>query len=115
MSAPLLVEFFTALPEDALRGGLDWPVSPLPGESAGRPPARAATGGKAKRRAAIHVFCKNVQERYTEGTLLRLLNAEEPVSRRASVFALGLVGSPAVNEALAAMLHDEDDEVARIA
>ena len=115
MSAPLLVEFFNALPEDALRGGLDWPISQPLGDTAGRQPTQARTGGKAKRRAAIHVFCKQVQERYTEGTLLRLLRAEEPPSRRAAVFALGLGGSPEVNEPLAAMLRDDDEEVARLA
>ena len=116
MSAPLLVEFFNALPEDALRGGLDWPISQPLGENApGRQPTQAKTGGKAKRRAAIHVFCKQVQERYFESTLLRLLTAEETANRQAAVYALGLVGSPAVNQSLAAMLHDEDEEVARLA
>ncbi len=115
MSAPLLVEFFNALHEDALRGGLDWPIAQPPGEIAGRQPTQARTGGKAKRRAAIHIFSKQVQDRYSEGTLLRLLCAEEAASRRAAVFALGLLGSPAVNESLAAMLHDEDEEVSRLA
>jgi tetratricopeptide (TPR) repeat protein len=115
MSDPLLIEYFNALPEDALRGGLDWPtVGPLGEKEPGQvEPAR--TGGKARRRAAIHVFCKQVQERYLEGTLLRLLGAEEPAHRRAAAFALGLVGSPTVNPALAGRLHDSDEEVARLA
>src|ERR1700730_11028182 len=99
MSAPLLVEFFNALPEDALRGGLDWPiVGPLGAVGPGQP-HQGKTGGKARRRAAIHVFCKHVQERYLEGTLLRLLETEDPTARRAAVFALGLIGSPAANAA----------------
>jgi tetratricopeptide (TPR) repeat protein len=115
MSAPLLVEFFNALPEDALRGGLDWPVvgplgAPGPGQA-----HQGKTGGKARRRAAIHVFCKQVQERYLEGTLLRLLGMDDPAARRGAVFALGLLGSPAVNAALAGRLHDADEEVARLA
>jgi tetratricopeptide (TPR) repeat protein len=115
MSEPLLVEFFNALPQDALRGGLDWPITQPLGAITGRQPVQARTGGKAKRRAAIHVFTKAVQDRYSEGTLLRLLCAEEPTSRQAAVFALGLLGSMAVNESLAAMLHDEEPEVARLA
>lgn len=115
MSAPLLVEFFNTLPEDALQGGLDWPTSQPIGHNSNHKTSQAKTGGKARRRAAIHVFCKHVQERYLEGTLLRLLHAEEAVTRRAAVFALGLVGSPKANKALAVRLHDEDDEVARLA
>ncbi|MFO0845554.1 MAG: HEAT repeat domain-containing protein [Gemmataceae bacterium] len=114
MSAPLLVEFFTALPEDARQGGLDRPTTVSIDEpSPGGPPAR--TGGKARRRAAIHVFCKQVQQRYLEGTLLRLLESDDPVARRAAVFALGLLGSPAANDALAERLRDEDEAVARSA
>lgn len=114
MSTPLLVEFFNALPEDALQGGLDWPKTQSIASSTA-PQASQARGGKARRRAAIHVFLKQVQERYTEGTLLRLLHAEAAESRQAAVFALGLVGSFAVNESLACLLHDEDEEVARLA
>jgi tetratricopeptide (TPR) repeat protein len=114
MSTPLLVEFFLALPEEAIR---DVPGRPIQrqfeeGDGATR---RPAAGGTAKRRAAVHVFCKRVQERYTEGTLLRLLQASDVASRRAAVYALGLLGSPAVNESLAGCLHDPDEEVARLA
>jgi tetratricopeptide (TPR) repeat protein len=113
MGTPLLVEFFSALPEDAVQEAPDLPAS----RSADRDgqARKPATGGKARRRAAIHVFCKQVQERYTEGTLLRLLQVGDVSARRASVFALGLLGSMASNEALAACLHDEDEEVARLA
>jgi tetratricopeptide (TPR) repeat protein len=114
MGAPLLVEFFHSLPEEAIRETPDLPSSRQEGalESAPRKPA---TGGKARRRAAIHVFCKQVQDRYNEGTLLRVLTAGDVDTRRAAVFALGLLGSQAVNEALAGCLHDEDEEVARLA
>lgn len=111
MSAPLLVEFFTALPEDALQGGLDWPTTVSIDEPAPSP----KIGGKARRRAAIHVFCKQVKQRYLEGTLLRLLEADYTQARRAAVFALGLLGSPAANDALAERLRDEDESVARSA
>lgn len=111
MSAPLLVEFFTALPEDALQGGLDWPTT----VSIDEPSPSPKTGGKARRRAAIHVFCKQVKQRYLEGTLLRLLEADYTLARRAAVFALGLLGSPAANDALAERLRDEDEGVARSA
>jgi len=113
MGTPLLVEFFSALPEDAVQEAPDLPVS----RSADRDGTarRPVTGGKARRRAAVHVFCKQVQERYTEGTLLRLLQMGDVTARRAAVFALGLLGTMAVNELLANCLHDDDEEVARLA
>src|SRR5205807_5387007 len=55
------------------------------------------------------------QERYSEGTLLRLLQVGDVLGRRAAVYSLGLMGSPGVNEPLAVCLHDEDEEVARLA
>jgi tetratricopeptide (TPR) repeat protein len=114
MSAPLLVEFFLALPEEAIR---DVPGRPIQrqfedGDSSTR---RPASGGTAKRRAAVHVFCKRVQERYTEGTLLRLLEVGDVSARRAAVYALGLLGSLPVNESLARCLHDPDEETTRLA
>jgi tetratricopeptide (TPR) repeat protein len=122
MSTPLLVEFFNALPEDALRGHGDWPFSAGdhkdPNASAknrSTPTPQSRTGGKARRRAAIHVFTKQVAARYNEGTLLRLLATGAVAARRAAVFALGLLGSPAANDVLAARLHDEDEVVARMA
>ena len=113
MNSPLLVEFFNALPDGALEGGLDWPVSQYTREKAS-PTAETRTTGKARRRAAIHIFCKNVRERYTEGTLLRVLHVGDTTARQAAVFALGLIGSPAVNAFLADRLHDEE-AVARLA
>jgi tetratricopeptide (TPR) repeat protein len=116
MSVPLLVEFFNALPEDALRGGLDWPTRlSISDREDSRAMDGKRVGGKARRRAAVHVFCKQVQERYTEGTLLRVLAVADAPARQAAVFALGLLGSFAVNDVLAAHLHDEDEEVSRLA
>src|SRR5262245_28886357 len=114
MSVPLLVEFFNALPDDALRGGLDWPISQPLGERESRATQSKTAGGKARRRAAVHVFCKQVQERYTEGTLLRVLVMGGVAARRAAAFALGLLGSPVVNRPLADRLHDDDEEVSRL-
>jgi tetratricopeptide (TPR) repeat protein len=113
MSAPLLAEFFLSLPEEAIRDVPGLPVRRHYEEdeqTTRRPP----TGGMAKRRAAIHVFCKRVNERYNEGTLLRLVQTGNVLSRRAAVFALGLLGSPAVHDALVACLHDDDEGVARL-
>jgi tetratricopeptide (TPR) repeat protein len=116
MSTPLLVEFFNVLPEDALRGQGDWPTGRFHADKdASRSSKGRATGGKARRRAAIHVFRKQVQERYNEGTLLRLLQSADITARRAAIFALGLLGSPAANDALAACLHDEDEDAAYLA
>src|SRR5260370_37846332 len=113
MSTPLLVEFFSALPEDAVQEAPDLPVSrSADREGQARKPA---TGGKARRRAAVHAFCKQGQERYTEGTLLRLLEMGDASSRRASTYALGLLATMRANEALAVCLHDEDNEAARLA
>jgi len=113
MGAPLLVEFFLSLPEEAIR---DVPGKPIQRqfEDEDNSTRRPITGGMAKRRAAVHVFRKQVQERYNEGTLLRLLQANDVLSRRAAVYTLGLLGSQAINERLAACLHDEDEEVARL-
>jgi tetratricopeptide (TPR) repeat protein len=113
MGTPLLVEFFSALPEDAVQEAPDLPAS-RSGDREG-PARKPAAGGKARRRAAVHVFCKQVQERYTEGTLFRLLQMGDAAARRACAFALGLLGTMAANEALAGSLHDEDEEVARLA
>jgi tetratricopeptide (TPR) repeat protein len=116
MSTPLLIEFFNALPEDALRGSGDWPFSRVEGDKDSRVPAKSkSTGGKARRRAAIHVFTRKVQEHYNEGTLLRILQSGKASHRRAAIFALGLLGSPAANDILAVHLRDEDEETARLA
>jgi tetratricopeptide (TPR) repeat protein len=81
MSTALLVEYFNQLPE---------------------------RGSKQKAEAALEVFKRRVGERYGEGTLLRLLASGDARTRRAAVLSLGLLGSMAANEELAARLQDED-------
>jgi tetratricopeptide (TPR) repeat protein len=111
MSTALLVDYFQQLPERVVRGpGASPPGAADPGE-----PARPAGLGKARWRVAVDAFKKETTNRYTEGTLLRLLVNPDPCARRAAVFALGLVGSPEVNSALAACLHDDDADVPYLA
>jgi tetratricopeptide (TPR) repeat protein len=94
VSTPLLVEFFNHLPD--------------------RRASEGAEGGKALHKA-LATFKKRVAERYTEGTLLRLLESTDPRTRRAALLALGLVGSMDVNATLAARLRDDDGDVCRAA
>jgi tetratricopeptide (TPR) repeat protein len=65
--------------------------------------------------AGLDEFRKKVAERYTEGTLQRLLNCPNDRARRAATLALGLMGSMQSNQALAARLHDEDATVRHLA
>jgi tetratricopeptide (TPR) repeat protein len=53
-------------------------------------------------------FRSGVRERYTEGTLLRLLRSEDVKLRRASVLGLGFIGGMDANAAVASALHDAD-------
>jgi tetratricopeptide (TPR) repeat protein len=113
MSEPLLVQYFNALPEDALQGVEDLPTDRQGLVPTGRGPR--ATGGKARRRAVLHLFARKVKEKYTEGTLLRLAQAECPVARSAAVFALGQFGTLNCNDVLASVLHDLDADIAELA
>ena len=62
--------------------------------------------------AAVSEFRLAVEERYTEGTLARILsNHLDATSRRAAAVGLGLVGTMASNSAVAGALHDPDDDV----
>ena len=62
--------------------------------------------------AAVAEFRQLVQERYTEGTLCRILGSHpDPRPRRAAVVALGLIGTMTCNPAVAAALKDEDERV----
>jgi tetratricopeptide (TPR) repeat protein len=112
MSTPLLVDFFKQLPE---RLGHKNGPAPLQHDAEGTAGEQArpalGAGEKAKARAALSAFKKRVVERYTEGTLLRLLTSHDARSRRAAAFALGLVGTLECNAPLAACLHDDDAEV----
>lgn len=95
MSVPLLVEMFDRLPE--LRPGDDEELW--------------AAGVQ----DAMREFRTAVRERYTEGTLQRILTSIDVRARRAAVLALGLVGTIESNAAVAAMLHDPDSLVQRFA
>jgi tetratricopeptide (TPR) repeat protein len=93
--APLLVEMFDRLPE--LKPGDDeelWAAGVQEG---------------------MREFRAGVRERYTEGTLARLLASDDVKTRRAAVLALGLVGTIDVNPAVAVALHDDDPLVQRFA
>ena len=61
---------------------------------------------------AIEQFYEVVRERYTEGTLGRILVSHLDVRhRRAAAVALGLVGTMASNPSVAAALKDDDEQV----
>jgi tetratricopeptide (TPR) repeat protein len=89
----LLVEFYRQLPERDNEDSDTWLV---------------------RFHAAVNTFRKKVAGRYSEGTLLRLLE-QEGETRRAAVLALGLLGSMVSNRALANCLHDEDEKICDLA
>jgi tetratricopeptide (TPR) repeat protein len=95
VSMPLLVELYDRLPE--LRPGDDEELW--------------AAGVQ----EALREFRTAVRERYTEGTLQRLLQSPDIKTRRATVLALGLIGTMDSNPLLAAVLHDRDPIVQRFA
>jgi len=66
-------------------------------------------------RSSLERFRRQVEQNYTETTLARLLSSSDPVCRRATVLALRLVGTMAVNAAVAARLRDEDATVRQFA
>jgi tetratricopeptide (TPR) repeat protein len=61
------------------------------------------------------IFRQRVLGRYNEGTLSRMLQSGNASARRASVFALGLVGSIHINSVVAASLRDADPVVRTLA
>jgi tetratricopeptide (TPR) repeat protein len=79
------------------------------------PEGRSDTKRQMTRKEAVEAFRRRVAERYTEGTLMRLLQHGDNQSRRASLLALGLLGTMDACPAIAARLHDEDREVAQTA
>ncbi|HXG12943.1 MAG TPA: tetratricopeptide repeat protein [Gemmataceae bacterium] len=91
----LLVEFYRQLPE--------------------RSEDEADREWLTRMQAALNAFQKKVAERYTEGTLQRLLESPDVHARRAAVLALGLIGTMDSNAALAARLRDEDRQVRQMA
>jgi tetratricopeptide (TPR) repeat protein len=70
---------------------------------------------RSRREAAKQGFRKRVNERYTEGTLIRLLDSPDVLNRRAALLALSLVGTMTASAAAAACLHDGDGEVRQTA
>src|SRR5438552_7937692 len=88
MSIPLLVEFYDQLPQ----------LNPGDDEDLWAAGAREAVGE----------FCSAVRDRYSEGTLQRLLHSDDVKVRRAAALALGLIGTMQSNAALAELLRDDD-------
>jgi tetratricopeptide (TPR) repeat protein len=66
-------------------------------------------------RKALQKFQRSVAARYNEASLEKLLGVGDAEVRRASVLALGLIGSMNVNAALAVRLHDDDLAVSELA
>ncbi len=95
MSTPLLVEMYSQLPE--LRPGDDEDL------------------WLAGAQEALREFRTAVCERYTEGTLQRVLASPDIKTRRAAALALGMIGTMESNPAVAAALHDPDSLVQRFA
>lgn len=94
MGKSLLVEYFEELPAARDDG---------------------AVASAVRYREALETFRQRVAARYTEGTLQRLLSNGAARARRAAVLALGLTGTMHSNAALAALLHDDDRTVRRLA
>jgi tetratricopeptide (TPR) repeat protein len=69
----------------------------------------------ARLQEGLEKFKSQVQARYTEGTLQRLLQSSDVRARRAAVLALGMVGSMVSNKTVARMLHDDDRTVQHLA
>jgi tetratricopeptide (TPR) repeat protein len=91
----LLVEYYNDLPE---------------------PQENDPKGWETRLRNGLEKFKKQVETRYSEGTLHRLLHSNDGQTRRAAVLALGLTGSiKRSNAILAGMLQDSDRGVRQLA
>jgi tetratricopeptide (TPR) repeat protein len=95
VSPPLLVDYYNKLPERQVN----------------EPPRE----GKSRWQTALDKFKKRVEERYAEGTLLRLLEVGDARCRQAALTALGLLGTMNGNAAVAARLHDDDPDTRQLA
>lgn len=95
MSIPLLLEAYDKLPQ------------PQPGDD----PDLLHAGMM----DAMREFRAEIRAKYTEGTLQRLLKADDDKTRRAAALAFGLVGTMRSNAVLAAALHDPDPLVRKLA
>jgi tetratricopeptide (TPR) repeat protein len=96
VSTALLVELFSELPQlQPDDNPVEWRI---------------------RRQAANETFKKRVGERYLEGTLLRLLDSTDELTRRASLQALALLGEmKTANARMARCLQDRDPEVRQAA
>jgi tetratricopeptide (TPR) repeat protein len=94
VSAALLVEYYRQLPERDHEDSDTWLV---------------------RFHTAVAAFRKKIAERYTEGTLQRLLSSTDVETRQASILALGLVGRLTSNESVAGCLHDDNEKVRELA
>jgi tetratricopeptide (TPR) repeat protein len=95
VSIPLLVEYYNEMPERRLK--------------------EDASSWRARLQAATDTFRQRVEGRYTEGTLVRLLDSPSIQARQAALVALGLIGSMTANRAVAGRLHDESPDVRKLA
>jgi tetratricopeptide (TPR) repeat protein len=91
----LLVEYYSEMPERRLK--------------------EDASAWRARLQAATDSFRQRVEARYTEGTLLRLLESPSGRAREAALVTLGLVGTMSGNRPVAARLHDESPDVRKVA
>jgi tetratricopeptide (TPR) repeat protein len=95
VNGPVLLEFYRSLPE--------------------RRNGESANHWAPRYRAGLERFRRAVKERYTEGTLERLLDSGDAEVRQAAVLGLGLTGSMGVNASLAGRLRDRDASVRHLA
>ena len=94
MSVPLLVEFYSKLPQ------------PQYGDDPDLLQAGMLEG--------MRTFRDAVKSKYNEGTLQRMLTSTETPIRRAAALALGLLGNMRSNACLANGLRDQDTLVRKI-
>jgi tetratricopeptide (TPR) repeat protein len=95
VSTALLVEYYQQLPTRRLKENAEnWRIRQQAGQAS---------------------FLEQVQARYTEGTLLRLLQNPEMRARRAALHTLALIGTMEANAALAECLHEDDVDLRQLA
>ena len=95
MSQPVLIQFFQEIPDRQ------------EGENARRWAQRFQAG--------LEKFKVAVKERYSGGTLERLLSSPSAQVRQAATLALGMIGAWEANKPLAEMLRDEHPLVRQVA
>jgi tetratricopeptide (TPR) repeat protein len=79
----------------------------IPERKSGEP----AAAWQARYHHGLEAFGQRVCERYTEGTLVRILDSTDVETRQAGCLALGQCGTMASNRPLCGMLHDEEPAV----